>query len=241
MATDAEKVKLYIRNVEEAIEKITTKESSMKDNSVREVVNLAKLYLEDSKYYLEKGNIFTALSCIAYAEGLLDSLQKIGLLSIEWRPLSELLARPKVVVAGTFDIIHPGHIMLIYEAWKRGRVYVIVARDSSVEKFKGRLPIIPEEQRLQVVSSIKYVYQALLGDKNDILKPIERLKPDIILLGPDQWADEEWLVEELKKRGLDTRVERLKQKVDCELCSSSKIAKKACSNYNYLRGSNNSS
>jgi len=238
VVTETERVRLYIRNVEEAIDKIVaSKDRVGRNSSIKEIINLVRLYLEDSKYYVEKGDVFTALSCIAYAEGLLDSLQKMGLLDIEWRSLSELSARPKVVVAGTFDIIHPGHIALIYEAWKKGRVYVIVARDSSVEKFKGRPPVVPEKQRLQVVSSIKYVYKALLGNKDDILKPIEELKPDIILLGPDQWADENWLLKELRKRGLNTKVERLRQKVDCELCSSSEIVKRACTSYNYPKNS----
>jgi len=50
----------------------------------------------------------------------------------------------KVLVAGTFDILHPGHIFLINEAAKLGEVHVIVATDKNRKSFSGELPIIPE-------------------------------------------------------------------------------------------------
>ncbi len=43
----------------------------------KEVVDLAKRYYEDTKYYLEKGDYFTAFGCINYAHGLLDGVKKI--------------------------------------------------------------------------------------------------------------------------------------------------------------------
>ena len=47
----------------------------------------------------------------------------------------------KVVVAGTFDIIHEGHIKMLWEAKKLagddGKLIVIVARDENVKRFKG--------------------------------------------------------------------------------------------------------
>ncbi|MHA1472399.1 MAG: adenylyltransferase/cytidyltransferase family protein, partial [Promethearchaeota archaeon] len=49
------------------------------------------------------------------------------------------------MVAGTFDILHPGHLYLINEAAKMGDVYVIVATDKNREIYSGTTPIIPEE------------------------------------------------------------------------------------------------
>lgn len=40
------------------------------------VVNLARGYFEDTKYYLEKADYFTAFGCINYAHGLLDGIKK---------------------------------------------------------------------------------------------------------------------------------------------------------------------
>ena len=41
-----------------------------------EAVDLAKRYYEDTKYYLEKGDYFTAFGCINYAHGLIDGIKK---------------------------------------------------------------------------------------------------------------------------------------------------------------------
>ncbi|BEP18282.1 DUF357 domain-containing protein [Pyrofollis japonicus] len=220
----SKRVEVYIANVEAALDKVKNKVS---DPSVKHVVELVERYIADAKYYLEKGDVFTALADIAYAEGLLDALRWLGIVEFEWKKPSELLSRPKVVVAGTFDLIHPGHIGLLREAWRLGRVYAIVARDESVRKMKGREPIVPEEQRLQVVSAIRYVYSARLGSKTDFLEPLREIKPDIVLLGPDQWADEEWLQKRLEAEGIRAKVLRLKERIECPLCSSTAIACRA--------------
>ena len=51
--------------------------------------------------------------------------------------------RKKVLIAGTFDILHPGHTFLINEAAKLGDVYVIVATDINRTKYSGQAPIVP--------------------------------------------------------------------------------------------------
>lgn len=215
------RIEAYIDNVFYALDLLKKKDVYKKYSRLLEQ---AELYAKDAEYYLrEKKDLFTALACIAYAEGLIDSLRYLGVTEIEWKPLSSLLARKKVLVAGSFEIIHPGHIHYIREAWRRGRVYVVVARDNSIRKFKKRDPIIPEEQRLRVVSEIRYVYKAILGDEEDYLKPVEEVKPDLILLGPDQWPSEERLAIELKKRGIEASIERLSSRVDGELYSTSRI------------------
>ncbi len=128
----------------------------------------------------------------------------------------------RVVATGTFDIIHPGHITFLEEAKKLGdELIVIVAREKNV-KHKPK-PVIPEEQRRKVVEALKPVDKAILGDRDDIFKPIMELKPDVIVLGYDQHFNESWLENELMKRGLNCRVVRIEKRVECELCSSAKI------------------
>ncbi len=215
------RLEAYIRNMEKALEELSNKDVP---GNFKRVVEMARLYLSDAKYYYEEKDLYTSLACVAYAEGLIDGLRHAGIIDIDWEPLSKLLERPKVLVAGGFEIIHPGHIYLFREAWKLGRVYVVVARDTNFKKFKKREPIIPEKQRLHVVESIKYVHKAVLGDEKDYIKPIEEIRPDIILLGPDQWASEGKLREELGKRGLDKIVvKRLNKRIDQGLYSVSKI------------------
>jgi len=140
----------------------------------------------------------------------------------------------RVLVAGTFDIIHPGHIHLIKEATKLGKVIVIVARDSTVRRIKGREPIIPERQRLEVVKNIKGVFKARLGNEDrDLLKVVEEEEPDIILLGPNQNFNEKEIEEELKRRGINVKVLRLEDELkDFPLHSTTKIVKRILEIFN---------
>ncbi|GAG76777.1 unnamed protein product [marine sediment metagenome] len=115
----------------------------------------------------------------------------------------------KVLIAGTFDLIHPGHIYLINEAAKLGDVYVIVATDKNRELYSGEAPIVPEEQRLRVIKSIKNVKDAKLGrHDNDTLKTVEEIKPDIVLLGPNQ----KYSIETLKKGLIDIGLNKVEVK-----------------------------
>ncbi|MBN1215832.1 MAG: FAD synthase [Candidatus Lokiarchaeota archaeon] len=132
----------------------------------------------------------------------------------------------KVMIAGTFDILHPGHIFFINEAAKLGEVYVVVATDINRSKYSGYKPIVPENQRLELIKNIKNVKEARLG-RNDTntLKIVEEINPDIILLGPTQNYNEEELKHELQNRNLNhILVKRLSKVYDnYELNSSGKI------------------
>ncbi|MGB5910180.1 MAG: adenylyltransferase/cytidyltransferase family protein [Promethearchaeia archaeon] len=142
--------------------------------------------------------------------------------------------KKKVLVAGTFDILHPGHIFLFNEAAKIGDVYVIVATDNNRELYSGERPVIPEQQRLEVIKNIKNVKEARLGrSDNDTLKTVEEINPDIILLGPDQKYDLNILKEGLKRKGLNhIEVKRMKSYYDkYALHSSSLIKRKIIKTY----------
>ncbi|TFG25974.1 MAG: FAD synthase [Promethearchaeota archaeon] len=134
----------------------------------------------------------------------------------------------KVLVAGTFDLIHPGHIFLINEAAKIGDVYVVVATDQNRKLYSGEFPIIPQEQRLEVVKNIANVKEARLG-RNDTntLKTVEEINPDMILLGPDQKYDISTLKQGLKEIGLENiEIKRLDTYYDKFPLHSSRLIKK---------------
>lgn len=144
------------------------------------------------------------------------------------------MSKKKVMIAGTFDIIHPGHIFLINEAAKLGKVYVIVSTDKNREIYAGEPPIVPQEQRLEVVKNLKNVKKAVLGrSDNNTLKTVKNINPDIILLGPNQKYDMDTLKKDLTAIGLDhIEVKRLELFYDkFELNSSSLIKKKIIDTY----------
>jgi len=134
-----------------------------------------------------------------------------------------------VMATGTFDIIHPGHVFFLEEAKKLGgknaRLVVVIARDSTV-RAKKRIPIIDEKQRLEVVKMLKPVDEAYLGSETDMFKIVHKIKPDIIAIGPDQDFSIKELKGELRKRGLNCEVKRIKKYKKAPLDSTCKIIKK---------------
>jgi len=91
------------------------------------------------------------------------------------------------VIGGVFDILHRGHIYTLREARKLvDALIVIVARDATVVKLKGKKAVNTEEDRREVISAVRYVDLAILGDEEDFTKPIRMIQPDIIILGYDQ-------------------------------------------------------
>src|SRR5674476_1015316 len=114
----------------------------------------------------------------------------------------------RVLATGTFDILHPGHILYLRKAKELGdELFVIVSRDSMIE-HKSK-PILPEQQRLQVVEALEMVDHAELGSERDIFDPLTLIKPDIIALGFDEYFDENKLQEDLEKRHIPSKVIRL--------------------------------
>jgi len=131
----------------------------------------------------------------------------------------------RVLATGTFEILHPGHLLYLEEAKKLGdELFVIVARDINVKRRK-RTPIIPEEQRLKMVSALKVVDKAILGSEKDIYEPLYSIKPDIIAIGYDQDFDERKLEQELRKRGFNSEVIRITKHNPNAFCKVEEIIK----------------
>ncbi|MBS7654028.1 FAD synthase [Candidatus Bathyarchaeota archaeon] len=143
----------------------------------------------------------------------------------------------KVVLAeGTFDLLHYGHVYYLTNAKKLGgeksKLIVIVARDKTVERLKGRKPIIPEDQRRAIVEALKVVDEAILGyEEMDIVKVIEKVKPDIIALGYDKEDMERNLKRYVGEKNLNVEVVRLNRFEGGDISSSSKIKRKIIEEY----------
>ncbi len=132
----------------------------------------------------------------------------------------------KVMVFGTFDGLHRGHRSLFRQAKKRGDyLIVIIGRNSTVRRLKGHWPIFDEKTRLRAVKSVKMINKVLLGDKKDYFKVVFKEKPDVICLGYDQKVPRKHLREEIKKRGLEIKICRLKP-YRANIYKSSKLFRK---------------
>jgi len=144
--------------------------------------------------------------------------------------------RTVVLASGVFDLLHLGHVRFLEEAKKTGgknaELVVIVARDSTVEKRKGRKPIMPEDQRRALVESLKVVDEAVLGFEDFSLDDvIAKIKPDVIAMGYDQKDMTKAVEEAIARRGLKIRVVRIGKFGMDELDSSSEIKHRIIEEY----------
>ncbi|MBT4166252.1 FAD synthase [archaeon] len=116
----------------------------------------------------------------------------------------------KVLVFGSFDIVHKGHVYFLKTAKALGdELVVVVGRDKTIKEVKGVLPLHKEKERVKDVSSLGIADEVILGGLGDKFKVIEEVGPDIIALGYDQESFSYGLKGELVKRGLVIKVMRL--------------------------------
>ena len=155
------------------------------------------------------------------------------ILEAMWTKKANLIQdyKVKIVVTGTFDILHPGHLAFFQNAKKLAipsELWVVVARNTSVTDFKKKNPILDEQVRVKMLNALEIVDHAILGNEGaDKIKIIEEIRPEFIALGYDQWINEEKLRQELLKRGLtNTVVKRLPKFGENEYSSSTDIRKK---------------
>ena len=139
--------------------------------------------------------------------------------------------RKVVLASGNFDLLHLGHVKYLEEAKEAGgenaKLIVIVARDSTIKKMKGRKPVMPEDQRRSLVESLKVVDEAILGyEELDIGKVLEKIGPDIIAVGHDQGSIEGSVRKALAEKKLNIQVVKIGKFGKEELNSSSKIKRK---------------
>lgn len=105
-----------------------------------------------------------------------------------------------VMAFGSFDLFHLGHLYYLKQAKSYGdNLIVILARDQTIKKVKGKEPIFTEEERLEFIKELKIVDRAVLGNNKDYYKVIKDFKPDIICLGYDQNPFNKNTEKELKK------------------------------------------
>ncbi|MFW6040376.1 MAG: adenylyltransferase/cytidyltransferase family protein [Thermoplasmatota archaeon] len=119
------------------------------------------------------------------------------------------MAEKTVMAAGTFDLLHLGHLHYLEEAKKLGcKLVVVVACDKTVREKKHE-PLMSEETRAKLVGALKPVDGVVIGGEGDPYATVEKIDPDVIALGYDQWHKEERIRKELDSRGLKAEVVRM--------------------------------
>ncbi len=92
-----------------------------------------------------------------------------------------------VFTNGCFDLLHVGHIRYLRKARTLGDCLIIgLNSDRSVRSIKDpHRPLIPEDQRAEVLAALEYVDYIVLFDEADPLKVIEEIRPDVLVKGAD--------------------------------------------------------
>ena len=118
----------------------------------------------------------------------------------------------KVMVFGSFDVLHDGHRSLFRQARLHGdHLIVVVSRDVTYESLRKRVPHHHEYERLRSVADESLVDEAVLGDTKDVYRVLRLHRPSTVALGYDQEAFIDGLRERLDRFGLErTRIVRLR-------------------------------
>ena len=94
-----------------------------------------------------------------------------------------------VYTAGTFDLLHLGHVRIIRAARGFGdKLIVGVSTDELVEAYKGKRPVVPFDERLEMVRELKGVDAVVAQHDQDKFAAWERMKFNVWLVG-DDWFD----------------------------------------------------
>lgn len=107
---------------------------------------------------------------------------------------------------GVFDLFHIGHLNILKKA-KENCDYLIVGvtTDEEVERVKNKRPIIPYQERAEIVKAIKYVDEVVPEEDTDKLKAAEAIQFNRIFKGDDWRGTPKWnrYEEEFGKKDID--------------------------------------
>jgi len=96
-----------------------------------------------------------------------------------------------VTTNGSFDILHLAHINLIEKAKKEGDILIVLINsDDSIRKLKGeKKPIVPENERAEMLAALECVDYVVIFDEDNPLSLIEKIKPQKHVKG-GSWDEE---------------------------------------------------
>ncbi len=99
----------------------------------------------------------------------------------------------KVFVSGCYDLLHSGHVEFFRQASQYGDLYVGIGSDATILTYKNHKTLYPEQERLFMVKSIRYVKDAFINQGSgvmDFIPTVEALKPDRFVVNADGSSEE---------------------------------------------------
>lgn len=92
-----------------------------------------------------------------------------------------------VTLNGSFDLLHAGHLQIIYEASLQGDVLILALNtDSSIKRYKSeKRPIIPLLYRVEMMTALSFVDYVTWFDETDPRALLEKIRPDVHVNGSE--------------------------------------------------------
>ncbi len=137
-------------------------------------------------------------------EPVILNREKLSALCRKWRDDGETI----VFTNGCFDILHVGHIRYLAQARELGdRLVVGINTDDSTRALKGPgRPIVPEDERAELVASLKFVDAVSLFNEPTPVDLIRAVRPHIHVKGGDYRPEDLPEAEVVRELGGEIRV-----------------------------------
>lgn len=108
--------------------------------------------------------------------------------------------------SGVYDLFHIGHLNLLMNASSLCDQLIVGVTTDELVCYKNKKSVIPYQERLEIVRSIKYVDAAIAQEDMDKFKMWEKLKFDVVFVGDDWYKSSKWEQIEEKFKEVGVRV-----------------------------------
>lgn len=108
--------------------------------------------------------------------------------------------------SGVFDLFHIGHLNILKNAKGLCDKLIVGVSTDDLVLYKNKKPVIPFEERIEIVKNIKYVDAAIAQEDMDKFKMWEKLRFDVMFVGDDWYKSDKWQDLDKKFREVGVRI-----------------------------------
>jgi len=109
-------------------------------------------------------------------------------------------------ISGVFDLFHIGHLNILINSKSMCDHLIVGVTVDDLVAYKNKKAIIPYQERLEIVRSIKYVDATIAQESMDKFKMWEKLKFDVLFVGDDWFETPKWKEIEEQFKEVDVKV-----------------------------------
>ena len=108
--------------------------------------------------------------------------------------------------SGVYDLFHIGHLNLLKNAKGLCDKLIVGVSVDELVAYKNKKPVIPFEERIEIVRNIKYVDAAIAQESIDKFQMWEKIKFDVLFVGDDWYKTDSWEKMESKFKKIGVRI-----------------------------------